>query len=941
MLKLSFANYFYRSAPLISYLYFAYTHNNLIEKFYLDSPEPWGIGFQDGVSPGYTGIVELHDNIFFYLVVIAILVFWMLGSTIYYFNYDKTKITHKYLVHGTLIEILWTIFPAIVLLAIAIPSFRLLYILDEVTLPTITVKVTGHQWYWSAPFNLIHRRNYNFAYPTVMDSKEIGLSDFRSKGSVKRLGECSMPIKVEWSNNVLGKNLGRSITVMVLSIKSFRANTALAIKNISKSYSDINPKFQLGSITVSEESLQQEGQEILPKTANSGELKNWGFPKGYKSHCYSQDGRWTNKVHGNGVSVVWGLGRPFTRIGDMTSKGKQLTGFLYLLAGNKVNYTSSSYKNANLESDREIRCTYNQLFDIELYKTAYTKLKSNPGNMTPGADEFTLDGVSKGWAINVIQRLKDRSFQFKPSLRVYIPKANSKLRPLGIPSPRDKIIQQAIRMVLESKFEPLFLNTSHGFRPKRSTHSAIFEVRKWNGITWMIEGDIKGYFDNIDHKILEELIKREVKDQNLIDLYWKLVSAGYVNDGNFVKNNLGVPQGGVLSPLLSNIYLHEFDKYMQTLQNKYTDFTKRVSKPNLEYNRLRSQLKKLRSKEVEDKIQWNEEIKTLTHKLKFTPSVIRDDSTGTRLYYNRYADDWLVGISGSEDFAKQIKNDISNFLNNKLNLTLSEEKTKITHIADNKVQYLGFQISRRSRIYTESQLSLVESTGIIRRPSYATIVIEAPIEKLINKLVNHGFATLSTTPNNDTIIGKVKPKSVTKWIFMKPQEILLRYNAIMRGIFNYYYPVENRNQFSYLLWIFKFSAAFTFSRKWNISPKKVWKKLGNPLSVVFKGKKETKIISLYEPETLERDRTFKLQNYQNFDPFSVKYFAVRSHHIWDEDCIICGATDNIVRHHVRHIRKGKGAGVIQIMRQVNRKQIAVCHNCHNKIHAGQFDGTSL
>ena len=747
-----------------------------------------------------------------------------------------------------------------------------------------------------------------------------------------------MPIKVEWSNNVLGKNLDRSITVMVLLLNSFRVNTALALKNILKSYSDIYPKFQLGYITVSEESLQQEGQEFLPKTANSGELKNWGFPKGCESHCYSQESRWTNTVHGNGVSVVWRI----NRLGEITSKGKQPTGFLYLLAGNKVNYTSSTYRNANLEADREIICSYNQLFDIELYKTAYNKLKSNPGNMTPGTDDLTLDGISKDWAISVIQSLKNRSFQFKPSLRVYIPKANGKLRPLGIPSPRDKIVQQAIRMVLESKFEPLFLNTSHGFRPKRSTHSAIFEVRKWNGITWMIEGDIKGYFDNIDHKILEELLKREIKDQNLIDLYWKLVNAGYVNDGNYVKNNLGVPQGGVLSPLLSNIYLHEFDKYMATLQEKYTDFSKRVSKANIEYNRLRTQIKKLRSNEpINDKTRWNEEINILSQKLKVTPSVIRDDSTGTRLYYNRYADDWLVGISGSADLAQQIKTEINQFLNNKLNLTLSEEKTKITHIVENKVNYLGFQISRRSRLYTESQLSLVKTTGTIRRPSHASIVIEAPIEKLINKIVNHGFATMSSTPNNESIIGRVKPKSVTKWIFMKPQDILLRYNAIIRGILNYYYPVENRNQFSYLLWIFKFSAAFTFARKWNISPKKVWQKLGNPLTVVFKGKKEDKIISLYEPKTLERDRTFKLQNYHNFDPFSVKYFAVRSHHVWDEDCLLCGATNNIVMHHVRHIRKEKGSGVIQIMRQLNRKQIAVCVNCHNKIHAGQYDGTSL
>ena len=120
---------------------------------YSDSPEPWQLGFQDSASPGFTGIVELHNNIFFYLVVISILVFWMLGSTIYNYNSNKTKISHKYLVHGTIIEVVWTILPAVVLLAIAIPSFRLLYILDELILPTITIKVTGHQWYWSFEYS--------------------------------------------------------------------------------------------------------------------------------------------------------------------------------------------------------------------------------------------------------------------------------------------------------------------------------------------------------------------------------------------------------------------------------------------------------------------------------------------------------------------------------------------------------------------------------------------------------------------------------------------------------------------------------------------------------------------------------------------------------------------------------------------------------------------
>jgi len=188
--------------------------------------------------------------------------------------------------------------------------------------------------------------------------------------------------------------------------------------------------------------------------------------------------------------------------------------------------------------------------------------------------------------------MKDRTFQFKPSERVFIPKKNGKMRPLGIPTPKDKVIQEAIKMILQSVYEPTFMDSSHGFRPKRSTKTAVFEVRKWNGITWMIEGDIKGYFDNIDHQVLADLLSKKIKDQNLIDLYWKLVKAGYVNDGKHTRSHLGVPQGGVLSPLLSNIYLHEFDVFMQDLIERYTKDT-RVSKNNPEYVRLRKEIKKI------------------------------------------------------------------------------------------------------------------------------------------------------------------------------------------------------------------------------------------------------------------------------------------------------------------------------------------------------------
>lgn len=451
------------------------------------------------------------------------------------------------------------------------------------------------------------------------------------------------------------------------------------------------------------------------------------------------------------------------------------------------------------------------------------------------------------------------------SMRVEIPKRNTigKLRPLGIPSPRDKIIQQAIRMILESVYEPLFLNTSHAFRPNRSTTTAVFEVKKWNGITWMIEGDIKGYFDNISHHILASLLKKQIKDSNLMDLYWKLVNAGYVNDGNFTRTNLGVPHGGVISPLLSNIYLHEFDVFMNSLIEKYSNWDKRVSKANPTYIRLRKNISRL--EEIEDLDEEKKKVLLdLKTTLRKTSSVIRDDSTATRIYYNRYADDWVVGISGSLNFAKTIKEEIKDFLNNTLKVKISEEKTKISHLESEKVKYLGFMISRRKRRYTESQISYVRTTArqkkrrLKRRPSNATVIVEAPIDAIINKLVEQGYAWKGEKPH---------PRAVTKWIFMKPEDIILRFNSVIRGILGYYTAVENRNQFSYILWLLKFSAVFTLSRKLKLSPKQIWKKYGNPVTINYISKDEKRSIKLFNPNTLSRDRTLKLGKLYNFSVF--------------------------------------------------------------------------
>src|SRR5262249_21423272 len=217
---------------------------------------------------------------------------------------------------------------------------------------------------------------------------------------------------------------------------------------------------------------------------------------------------------------------------------------------------------------------YRLLYKDDFFVVAYEKIKSAPGNMTPGTDGVTLDGFSLRAIQDLTSAFRDESFQFKPSRREYIPKANGKMRPLGIPSPRDKIAQEVIHMVLEAIYDspkgPTFRDCSHGFRPGRGTHTALREFRtKWSGVTWIIEGDIKSCFDEIDHHVLVSLLRKRIAAERFLGLIWKALRAGYLwgkeRRGSFV----GTPQGSVCSPILANVYLHELDLFVEGLREKY------------------------------------------------------------------------------------------------------------------------------------------------------------------------------------------------------------------------------------------------------------------------------------------------------------------------------------------------------------------------------------
>ena len=417
-------------------------------------------------------------------------------------------------------------------------------------------------------------------------------------------------------------------------------------------------------------------------TQGNDKLTTTGSPKGSNSH-------------GDGASIV------------INDEGKQLLFTKTYCAAYSGAKMIEVIENGDFNSIQNI---YQIFTDIDFIKAIYYKMKSKPSVMTSGIDNKTINDlpINEDFFKQIAKEMKTEKYKPKETKRVLIPKKNGKTRPLGIPIIKDRIIQQILKLLLEAIYDKTFCDYSHGYRPNRGPHTAAKNLRTWYGISWFIEGDIVGYFDNIDHQILMTIIRKTIKDQQVIDLLWKFLKAGVIIDGKKIETEKGVPQGGVISPILSNIYLNEFDKYMKNLKKQID--TEETSIPNPDYIKKKS---KLRSVKIERKKAYQE--------LRTIKSTLR---VGVKMYYIRYADDWLVGIWGNKKTAKDILNQIEQFLIKELKITLAKEKTMITHAGKEKTKFLGLEITSPT-----PKKSFYTKIGPKKRASHVKLNLNMPLQQ--------------------------------------------------------------------------------------------------------------------------------------------------------------------------------------------------------------------
>lgn len=570
----------------------------------------------------------------------------------------------------------------------------------------------------------------------------------------------------------------------------------------------------------------------------------------------------------------------------------------------------------------------------DLWAQAYGNIYNNKGGMTPGVDGLTLDGYSEERATNVRALLRENRYVPSPVKRAYIPKPNGKQRPLGKPTANDKLVQEVWRMILESIYEPVFKDSSHGFRMQRSCHTALKSVvRTWQGTKWFIEFDIEGYFDNINHKILMGLLEKKIDDDKFLNIIRKMLKAGYMEDWKFHETYSGTPQGGIASPILANIYLHELDCFVETLTASFEKGKAR--KVTKEYERLNNQLNWLTKKVDRENDATTRQVllkdkKALQRRKMEIPSADQHDPEYRRLRYCRYADDFVLGAICPKSEAEDIYRKIETFLNEELRLQVSQRKSGIKHNTE-VIRFLGYDLMVRHT--TKTRMVNGRGRRYKKRTMNGTIQLRVPDAKLKSFVAKHGYGHWETL---DAIHNTFLTNA-------SDTEIAMRYSAEMRGIAQYYMLAKNFTTALgklRILWIRSFLK--TMAHKHQTSAQKIATRLdrGGYFAVrAWDSKGQARDTKLFRLQEVKREAII----YGDVDtpPLTFQYtkgseLLKRMHANQCEYCKKVGGYFEV--HHIRKladIKVGKQPWEkLMIARQ--RKTLVLCVDCHHQLTKGKL-----
>ena len=568
---------------------------------------------------------------------------------------------------------------------------------------------------------------------------------------------------------------------------------------------------------------------------------------------------------------------------------------------------------------------YRQLFNPGLYLLAYGKIGKNAGALTPGVTTETVDGMALDVIEFIIGLVRAEKYRFQPTRRVHIPKRSDPLkkRPLGIPTWSDKLLQEAVRLILEAYYEPRFSDRSHGYRPGRGCHTALQTIHQtWNGTTWFIEGDIKGCFDNLDHEVLLDILRQDIHDGRFVRLIAGMLKAGYVEDWKYHRTLSGSPQGGVVSPILANIYLDRLDQYVE--HELIPEFTRgRQRKKNPAYARLaRRQARAIK--------QGNLAAAVVLRKQKdLLPRGDPNDTHYRRLRYLRYADDFLLGFAGPRAEAEVIKQRLRDFLHTMLKLELSAEKTLITHGRTRAARFLGYEL-----VVMHSDRRVRRSDGIMTRSAEGVVGLKVPMAVVREKCAPY--------------LRRGKPMHRTELTSNSALSIVAQYQSEFRGLADYYQLAYNRHRLSRLQWIMETSLTKTLASKLKISVPKVYRRYRvmlptvhgprTALQVVVRREGRTPLIATWGAISLAR-KTNAVLNDAPQPSWNGRTDLVQR--LLADTCELCGSRENVQVHHIRALKPNQQTGRspkpewLKTMIARNRKTLVVCGDCHRNIHAGR------